>query len=50
VASFPEFIGRLPVVAVLEELSKEALVQILTKPKTRLSASTEVVQNSKMLS
>ncbi len=29
----PEFIGRMPVVAVLEELSKEALVQILTKPK-----------------
>jgi ATP-dependent Clp protease ATP-binding subunit ClpX len=29
----PEFIGRMPVVAVLEDLSKEALVQILTKPK-----------------
>src|SRR5208282_2407656 len=33
----PEFIGRLPVVAVLEELSKEALVQILTKPKNAIS-------------
>src|ERR1700686_3581844 len=32
----PEFIGRLPVVAVLEELSKEALVQILTKPKNAI--------------
>src|SRR5579884_2790357 len=29
----PEFIGRMPVCAVLEDLSKEALVQILTKPK-----------------
>ena len=33
----PEFIGRLPVVAVLDELSKEALVQILTKPKNAIS-------------
>ena len=32
----PEFIGRLPVVAVLEDLSKEALVQILSKPKNAL--------------
>ena len=32
----PEFIGRLPVVAVLEELDKEALVQILTKPKNAI--------------
>ena len=32
----PEFIGRLPVVAVLEDLSKEALVQILTKPKNSI--------------
>lgn len=29
----PEFIGRLPVVATLEELSEDALVQILTEPK-----------------
>jgi ATP-dependent Clp protease ATP-binding subunit ClpX len=29
----PEFIGRLPVVGVLEDLDKEALVQILSKPK-----------------
>ena len=29
----PEFIGRMPVTAVLEDLSKDALVQILTKPK-----------------
>lgn len=32
----PEFIGRLPVVGVLEDLSKEALVQILTKPKNSI--------------
>ncbi len=28
----PEFVGRLPVVAVLDELSKEALMRILTEP------------------
>ncbi|MEO8098984.1 MAG: ATP-dependent Clp protease ATP-binding subunit ClpX [Acidobacteriota bacterium] len=33
----PEFIGRLPVVAVLEDLSKDALVQILTKPKNAIA-------------
>ncbi len=32
----PEFIGRLPVVAPLEELDEEALIQILTKPKNAL--------------
>jgi ATP-dependent Clp protease ATP-binding subunit ClpX len=32
----PEFIGRMPVVAVLEDLNKEALVQILTKPKNAI--------------
>jgi ATP-dependent Clp protease ATP-binding subunit ClpX len=32
----PEFIGRMPVVAVLEDLSKDALVQILTKPKNAI--------------
>jgi ATP-dependent Clp protease ATP-binding subunit ClpX len=29
----PEFIGRLPVVGILEDLDQAALVQILTKPK-----------------
>ncbi|MFN7923510.1 MAG: ATP-dependent Clp protease ATP-binding subunit ClpX [Bryobacteraceae bacterium] len=33
----PEFIGRLPVVGILDELDKEALVQILTKPKNAIS-------------
>jgi ATP-dependent Clp protease ATP-binding subunit ClpX len=32
----PEFVGRLPVVAVLEELDVEALIQILVKPKNAL--------------
>jgi ATP-dependent Clp protease ATP-binding subunit ClpX len=32
----PEFIGRMPVAAVLEDLSKDALVQILTKPKNAI--------------
>ena len=32
----PEFIGRLPVIATLEELDEDALVTILTKPKNAL--------------
>ncbi len=32
----PEFVGRLPVVAVLEELDEEALMTILTEPKNAL--------------
>ncbi|HEY9577689.1 MAG TPA: ATP-dependent protease ATP-binding subunit ClpX [Pseudobacillus sp.] len=32
----PEFIGRLPVIASLEQLDEEALVEILTKPKNAL--------------
>jgi len=32
----PEFIGRLPVVATLEELDEEALIAILTEPKNAL--------------
>ncbi len=33
----PEFVGRLPVVATLEDLSEEALIEILTKPKNALT-------------
>lgn len=33
----PEFIGRLPVVAVLDELDEEAFVTILTEPKNSLT-------------
>ncbi len=32
----PEFVGRLPVVATLEELNEDALVKILTEPKNAL--------------
>jgi len=32
----PEFVGRLPVVATLEDLTEEALIDILTKPKNAL--------------
>ncbi len=32
----PEFIGRLPVLVTLEELSKEALMEIITEPKNAL--------------
>jgi ATP-dependent Clp protease ATP-binding subunit ClpX len=33
----PEFVGRLPVVATLEELDEHALVKILTEPKNALT-------------
>jgi len=33
----PEFIGRLPVTATVEDLDKEALVEILTEPKNALT-------------
>jgi ATP-dependent Clp protease ATP-binding subunit ClpX len=33
----PEFVGRLPVIATLEELDEHALVRILTEPKNALS-------------
>ncbi len=33
----PEFVGRLPVVATLEELDESALMQILTEPKNALT-------------
>ncbi len=33
----PEFVGRLPVVATLEELSEDALIQVLTEPKNALT-------------
>jgi len=32
----PEFIGRLPVIATLDELSEEAMVRILTEPKNAI--------------
>ena len=33
----PEFIGRLPVVATLEELDEDALIKILTEPKNAIT-------------
>ncbi|MDO4487114.1 MAG: ATP-dependent Clp protease ATP-binding subunit ClpX [Bacillota bacterium] len=32
----PEFVGRLPVLVTLEELSKDALIEIITEPKNAL--------------
>ena len=32
----PEFVGRLPIIATLEELDREALINIVTKPKNAL--------------
>ena len=32
----PEFVGRLPIIAVLDELDEEALISILTEPKNAL--------------
>lgn len=37
----PEFVGRLPVIATLEELDVEALVSILTEPKNALTKQYE---------
>ena len=39
----PEFIGRLPIIATLEELDREALIQILTKPKNALTKQYEKI-------
>ena len=32
----PEFVGRLPIVATLQDLDREALIQIVTQPKNAL--------------
>ncbi|AEI74975.1 ATP-dependent Clp protease ATP-binding subunit ClpX [Candidatus Moranella endobia PCVAL] len=41
----PEFIGRLPVVATLSELSEEALIQILLEPKNALTKQYQALFN-----
>lgn len=41
----PEFVGRMPVVATLEELNEDALIRILTEPKNAL-----IKQYQKLLS
>ena len=33
----PEFVGRLPIIATLKELDKDALINIVTKPKNALT-------------
>jgi len=37
----PEFVGRVPVVAILHELDEDALVEILTRPKNALTRQYE---------
>ena len=37
----PEFIGRLPVVATLDELDEQALIRILTEPRNALTKQYE---------
>ena len=40
----PEFIGRLPVIATLDDLNEESLIEILTKPKNAFNkAISEVI-------
>ena len=39
----PEFIGRLPVMVTLDQLDREALIQILTKPKNALTKQYEKI-------
>ncbi|MCL2897598.1 ATP-dependent protease ATP-binding subunit ClpX [Brenneria tiliae] len=41
----PEFIGRLPVVATLRELSEDALIQILREPKNALTKQYQALFN-----
>ena len=41
----PEFIGRLPVVAKLEQLDEEALVRIITEPKNALAKQYQALLN-----
>ena len=39
----PEFIGRLPVMVTLDQLDRDALIQILTKPKNALTKQYEKI-------
>jgi ATP-dependent protease Clp ATPase subunit len=36
-SAIPEFIGRLPILATLEDLDERALIEILTRPKNALA-------------
>jgi len=39
----PEFIGRLPIIATLDDLNEEALIRVLTEPKNALVKQYEVL-------
>ncbi len=39
----PEFIGRIPVIAELNKLSKEDLIQVLTEPKNAITKQYEIL-------
>ena len=41
----PEFVGRLPVIATLEDLDEDALISILTEPKNALTKQYEMLFN-----
>lgn len=41
----PEFVGRMPILASLDELDKKALVQILTEPKNALTKQYQALFN-----
>ena len=45
----PEFIGRLPVIGVLEDLDEDSLVRILSEPKNALSSNTRNYLNLREL-
>ena len=45
----PEFVGRLPVMGILDELDEAALIEILTKPRNAiLKQYSEAVRLSRM--
>ena len=39
----PEFIGRLPIIATLEDLNEEALIKVLTEPKNAIAKQYEAL-------
>jgi ATP-dependent Clp protease ATP-binding subunit ClpX len=47
-ALIPEFIGRLPVIANVTELDRDALLEILTKPRTPRQAVSAHVRTRRL--
>ena len=45
----PEFIGRMPIIATLDELNESSLIKILKEPKNSLSNNIKGCLNLKML-